>query len=342
MSHGLRPGPTNSLVDVSGLRIGHALRVGDGWRNGVTVVLAPLDGAVGGVAVRVGAPGTRETDLLDPRDLVERVHAVVLSGGSAYGLAAATGVAELLGDAGIGFPVGSAPGEVVPIVPAAVLFDLGRGGRFRATPDAAMGAAAGQAALAGESLRWGTVGAGTGAVAGGFAGGVGSASAVLSDGTTVAALVAVNAAGSPVDPATGELLGTRLGLPGEFSHVGTPAAAEVAAWRPPATVRSFNTCLGVVATDAALTKAWCCRLASIAHDGLARAVRPAHLMVDGDTMFALATGERPTPDIAAFNELLAVGADCVSRAVAHALLAAEGWPETPSYRQVFPSAVRSF
>ncbi|TMR05083.1 peptidase S58 family protein, partial [Nonomuraea turkmeniaca] len=139
----MRAGPTNSLVDVAGLRVGHAHRVGGGHRTGTTVVLAPADGAVAGVDVRGAAPGTRETELLDPRNLVERVHAVVLTGGSAYGLAAACGVVDRLADAGIGFPVN---GGVVPIVPAAVIFDLGRGGTFRAVPDASLGTAAYDAA----------------------------------------------------------------------------------------------------------------------------------------------------------------------------------------------------
>ncbi|PZF99886.1 P1 family peptidase, partial [Nonomuraea aridisoli] len=139
----MRPGPTNSLADVAGLRIGHAHRVGDGYRTGTTVVLAPADGAVAGVDVRGAAPGTRETELLDPRNLVERVHAVVLSGGSAFGLSAACGVMDRLADAGIGYPVA---GGAVPIVPAAVIFDLGRGGSFRAVPDATFGTAAYQAA----------------------------------------------------------------------------------------------------------------------------------------------------------------------------------------------------
>ena len=142
----LQTGPTNSLVDVAGLAVGQAQRVGKGWRSGVTVVRTSPAGAVAGVDVRGGGPGTRETDLLDPRNIVERAHAIVLTGGSAFGLATATGVMARLADDGIGFPVGVNPGEVVPIVPAAVLFDLGRGGDFRATPDAALGAEAYDAA----------------------------------------------------------------------------------------------------------------------------------------------------------------------------------------------------
>jgi putative pantetheine hydrolase len=314
----------------------------------VTVILAPPDGAVAGVDVRGGAPGTRETDLLDPRNLVERVHAVVLAGGSAYGLAAATGVMERLADAGTGFAV--APAVVVPIVPAAVVFDLGRGGAPRATPDAAMGAAAYDAATDAaahgattdtarpESFAQGSVGAGAGAQAGVLAGGVGTASAVLPDGTTVAAVVVVNPAGSPVDPDTGRLYAVHPGLPGEFPS-GTPRPDEVAAWRsrqPEAGTVSFNTVIGVVATDAGLSKAQCARLATAGHDGLARAVRPAHTMIDGDALFGLATGETP-PDLAGFNTLLAAAADTVTRAIGHGVLAATGRPDAPSYRQMFPS-----
>ncbi|MGW0481896.1 P1 family peptidase [Nonomuraea sp. NPDC003214] len=348
----MRPGPANALTDVPGLRVGHAHRVGDGYRTGTTVILAPPGGMVAGVDVRGAAPGTRETELLDPRNLVERVHAVVLSGGSAYGLSAACGVMDRLADAGVGFPV---DGGVVPIVPAAVIYDLGRGGAFRATPDAAFGRAACDAALpsterraAGEAPAAGSVGAGAGAVAGGLAGGVGMASAVLDAGVTVAALVVVNAAGSVLDPGGGVLSGTRYGLPGEFDHLGPPSPRDVAAWEQ-AKVTSLNTTIGVVATDATLTKAQCGKLAGVAHDGLARAIRPAHTMVDGDTVFGLATCARPAPGAepevfgtgeAHLHDLLSAGADVFSRAVAHAILAATGREGAPAYLDAFPSALR--
>lgn len=284
------PGPTNSLRDVAGLRVGHAQRTDDGYRTGTTVVLAPPGGMVAGVDVRGAAPGTRETELLDPRNLVERVHAIVLSGGSAYGLSAACGVMDRLADGGVGFPV---EGGVVPIVPAAVIYDLGRGARFRATPDAAFGHAACDAATSADGMS-GSVGAGTGAMAGGLAGGVGTASVVLPSGMTVAALAVVNAAGSVLDPGSGVLSGIRYGLPGEFDHLAEPSAEEVAAWRP-AGVTSLNTTIGIVATDLTLTKAQCGKLAGVAHDGLARAIRPAHTMVDGDTVFAISTCALPPP-----------------------------------------------
>lgn len=327
------PGPTNSLTDVDGLRVGHHTRTGDGWLTGTTVVLGPDEGVTAGVDVRGGGPGTRETDLLDPVNMVERVHAIVLSGGSAYGLAAADGVMASLGDRGTGFAVGG-PGEVVPIVPAAVLFDLGRGGTFRATPDALFGAAAAEAAT--NSTQQGSVGAGTGAVTGlgtelgAVKGGIGSASALLTSGVTVAALVAVNAVGSAVDPRTGELYGARFGLGDEFAHVTAPPAARL---RSAASVgKVFNTTIGVVATDATLTKAQCRRLATAGHDGIARALRPAHLMVDGDTLFGLATGVRgPT----ALDPLLAAAADAVTRAIVWAMLKATGAGGIASYRERF-------
>ncbi|MDA0636840.1 P1 family peptidase [Nonomuraea sp. MCN248] len=383
----MKPGATNSLLDVAGLRVGHHHRVGDGHRTGTTVVLAPAGGMVAGVDVRGAAPGTRETELLDPRNLVERVHAVVLTGGSAFGLSAACGVMSRLADAGVGFPV---EGGVVPIVPAAVIYDLGRGGAFRATPDASFGEAAydaamadaadppGQPALDQTTLDQtasdrtdlgrtapghvsGSVGAGAGAVAGGLAGGVGTASVMLPCGATVAALAVVNAAGSVLDPRGGRPAGARYGLPGEFDHLRKPRAQEVEAWRP-AGVTSLNTTIGVVATDLTLTKAQCGKLAAVAHDGLARAIRPAHTMVDGDTVFAVATCARPTPrgedrvygqrtagdepsgaepSGAELHDLLAAGADVFSRAVAHAVLAATGREGAPAYLDVFPSASRT-
>jgi L-aminopeptidase/D-esterase-like protein len=344
----VRSGPTNSLADVAGLRVGHAQRTGDGWQTGTTVVLAPEAGAVGGVDVRGGGPGTRETDLLDPRNLVERVQAIVLSGGSAYGLAAADGVMRRLAAAGSGFPVGG-PGEVVPIVPAAVVFDLGRGGDFGSRPDASFGEMAydDAASAAGSPVTQGCVGAGTGTVVGGLKGGVGSASTVLADGSTVAALAVVNAVGSAVDPRTGELLGARHGIGDEFSWLARPDAADLAAALEAASAagpppRPLATTIGVLATSWTLTKAQCQKLAGIGHDGMARAINPVHTMFDGDTVFALATCEQAAPDILELQALLVAAADCFTRAVVHGVLAASN-VETPagrwrSYRDAFPSA----
>ena len=350
----LQPGPTNCLIDVAGIRVGHADRRDVGWLSGTTVVLCPDGGAVAGVDVRGGGPGTRETDVLDPRNQAERIHAVVLSGGSVFGLAAADGVTQRLFESGVGYPVGG-PGEVVPIVPGAVIFDLGRGGDFAKRPGASMGEQAYDAALSSpaDPVPMGAVGAGTGAVAGGLKGAVGSASVVLPDGSTVSALVVVNALGSCVDPATGELYATRFGLQGEFSELLLPDPAEVAAARAAADAAAqpgvpryvLGTTIGVVATDALLTKAQCAKVSGLAHDGMARAIRPVHTMFDGDTVFTVATGARGVPDPLAFHALLDAAGDCFTRSIGRAMLAAESI-ETPSgrwrsYRDAFPSAFSS-
>ncbi|MEQ3550344.1 P1 family peptidase [Pseudonocardia nematodicida] len=326
----MHPGERNDLTDVAGLRVGHATLTGAGARSGTTVVLAPPGGAVAGVDVRGAAPGTRETDLLAPTATVQRVHAVTLSGGSAFGLDAASGVMARLERDGEGFAV---PGAVVPIVPAAVVFDLGRGGDVTARPDATTGAAAYDAATGGP-VEQGSVGAGTGAVSGGLRGGIGSASVVLETGATVAALVVLNSAGSAVDLRTGEVLGARSGLPGEFpggppSDAVREAAAE--AYARHVSPLGTATTLVVVGTDAALDKVGCSRLATMAHDGLARAISPVHTIRDGDCAFALATGTGPVPDAAGTYLLQAAAADVTARAVAHALLAAQPAPDVPSY-----------
>jgi putative pantetheine hydrolase len=249
---------------------------------------------------------------------------------------------------GRGFRVGPEAAHVVPITPAAALFDLGRGGGFGLRPTPEFGRLAAEAAAADSPVTQGSVGAGTGAVAGGLKGGVGSASAVLASGATVGALVVVNCAGSPVDVRDGTLVAGRLAVGNEFGALRPPAADEVAAWaeasaRLRAARAPFNTVLAVVATDVRLTPAECSRLAGIAHDGLARAVNPVHTYVDGDVAFALATGgwEVEEPRVPALNSLLAAAADTVSRAVAHAVLSTAGAVGLPSYRQAFPSAVGS-
>ncbi|WP_406372563.1 P1 family peptidase [Streptomyces sp. NBC_00647] len=336
----------DALTDVAGLRVGHATRTGDGWLTGTTVVLAPEGGAIAAVDVRGGGPGTKETDALDPRNLVQRVEAVVLTGGSAYGLDSASGVMAWLEERGRGVRVGPDPAHVVPVVPAACVFDLGRGGDFRSRPDASTGRAAVEAADA-SALRApvgeGGVGAGTGAVVGQIKGGVGTASAVLESGITVAALVVANAAGSVVEPETGALYGelTR----GRTAH--PSAAVREAARRRLAEAAAknapppLNTTLAVVATDADLTRAQAQKLAGTAHDGIARAVRPVHLLNDGDTVFALATGALPLAagNPLALNEILAAGADLVTRAIVRAVRAAEPvdgpggvWP---SYEELY-------
>jgi L-aminopeptidase/D-esterase-like protein len=322
----MRPGAHNALVDVAGLRVGHATDAEAA--TGCTVVWAE-GGAVGAVDVRGAAPGTRETDLLDPGATVERVDAVVLTGGSAFGLAAADGVAAALATQGVGLPV--LGGFVVPIVPAAVLFDLGRGAVHR-PPDAAAGRRALEAARA-DAVAEGNVGAGTGAIAGGVKGGVGTASAVLPDGWTVGALVAVNSLGRPFDPRTGRLYAEpflleeeRAALPSTVGYRG-----ESENYALPAELLRATT-LAVVATDAALTKAQAQRLAVAGQVGLARALRPVHTALDGDAVFALATARRGPPDLAAWIRLQAVAADVVARAIARAVIAAAPAAGVPSYR----------
>ncbi|WP_345670216.1 P1 family peptidase [Streptomyces similanensis] len=338
----------DALTDVAGLRVGHATRRGEGWLTGTTVVLAPEGGAVAAVDVRGGGPGTKETDALDPRNLVRTVEAVVLSGGSAYGLDAASGVMAWLEERGRGVRVGPDPTHVVPVVPAACVFDLGRGGDFRARPDAATGRAAVAAAAASEPgapVQEGCVGAGTGAAVGALKGGVGTASTVLGSGVTVAALVVANASGSVIDPETGVLYGElfqgRVEYPDPRTHRAARARLAECAERngPP----SLNTTLAVVATDADLSKAQAQKLAGTAHDGIARAVRPVHLLNDGDTVFALATGARPLDAgrPLALNTVLAAGADVVTRAIVRAVRAADpvdgpggAWP---AYEELYGS-----
>ncbi len=346
-------GPTNSLTDVTGLRVGHATRDEPGWLTGTTVVVTPPGGAVAGVDVRGGGPGTRETDLLDPRNLVDRVDAILLGGGSALGLAAADGVVEGLLADGLGWPVGREPGQVVPLVPGAILFDLGRGGSWSNHPGAADGRAAYDSASGGP-VALGNVGAGTGARVGGLRGGIGSASVVLPSGVTVGALVAVNALGSAVDPTTGEPYAVRWGLADEFAGLRRPGTADVEAARTRWEERpdrlgdapGVATTIGVVATDATLTKAQCQKLAGIGHDGFARALKPVHTMFDGDTLFALATGRLPAPELVDLPWAMEAAADCVARAIGHALLAAEsvdrradGGVQLRSYRDAFPSSI---
>jgi L-aminopeptidase/D-esterase-like protein len=318
-----RPGPLNAITDVAGVRVGHVTRDEPGWLTGTTVVVPP-EGTVGGVDVRGGAPGTRETDLLSPTCSVDRVDAVVLSGGSAFGLATADGVMQASCAAGLGWPVGE-PGEVVPIVPAAVVFDLGRGGAFAHVPTAQDGARAWREARGG-AVAQGSVGAGTGARAGGLRGGVGTASAVV-DGVTVGAIVVVNAMGSPC-ATDGSLYAVRSGLADEFADVPDPDPASAQAYwdEQEAAFEALRagtaTTIGVVATDATLTKVQCRKLAEVSHDGLARALSPVHTAYDGDAIFALATGELTAPTGLDLVRLQQAGADCVTRAVAHAMLGA--------------------
>ncbi|WP_345200990.1 P1 family peptidase [Fodinibacter luteus] len=321
----MQPGAWNAITDVEGVRVGHATRDEPGWLTGVTVVVAP-PGTVGGVDVRGGGPGTRETDLLDPSRSVDTVDAVVVAGGSAFGLASADGVMAGLWQDGLGWPVGTQPHEVVPIVPAAILFDLGRGGDWSHHPGRDDGLAAYRSATSGPVTE-GSVGAGTGAMTGGLRGGVGTASVVLSSGATVGALVVVNAVGSAWDLA-GSLLARPLLTDAEAAALPDPDPAAAAAHRVEqeaalaALVAGAATTLGVVATDAVLTKSGCRALAGVAHDGFARALTPVHTTFDGDAVFALSTGTGPQPSRVELVELQTAAADTVARAIARGVLAA--------------------
>ncbi|QNP63770.1 P1 family peptidase [Streptomyces genisteinicus] len=345
-TNGTARGESGGLTDVRGLRVGHARVAGARALSGTTVVLAPAGGAVAAVDVRGGGPGTRETDALDPRNLVQRVEAVVLTGGSAFGLDAAAGVMAWLEEQQRGVRVGPDPSQVVPVVPAACVFDLGRGGDWRARPDAATGRAAVEAAAAtaeGAPVAQGSVGAGTGAVIGSFKGGVGTAARKLDSGVTVAALVVANAVGSAVDPRTGALYGAYVTESADCPSPAVHAAAQLrlAEARERNGPAPLNTTLAVVATDADISRAQAHKLAGTAHDGIARAVRPVHLLNDGDTVFALATGVTPldAEDPLALNEILAAGADTVTEAIVRAVRAAEGvdgpggW--FPSHRDLY-------
>lgn len=352
----LDPFGSGSLTDVVGLRVGHHRRIGRGWQTGTTVVHCP-EGAVAAVDVRGGGPGTRETDALDPCNLVDRVHAICLSGGSAYGLATADGVMAELERRGLGVPVGPEPDQVVPVVPTAVIFDLGRGGDFSRRPDAAFGTRALRAAKV--RVGRGSVGAGTGARAGGLQGGVGMASTLVELGerpVRVAALAVVNAAGSPVDLASG--------LPWFApAALRRPAAAERRALREIVTAASavpLNTTIGVIATDADLSRPEAQRLAMSAHDGLARAIRPAHGLTDGDAVFALATGavalataadgapndaatglaRGPASRAVRLNQLYAAAGIVFARACTDAVVTATTVGASVAYRDVCPTAWR--
>nr|WP_314144743.1 P1 family peptidase [uncultured Rhodococcus sp.] len=348
------PGPRDSLTDVAGLLVGHHherdddATMGSGSATGCTVVRA-LGGATAAVDVRGGGPGTRETDLLHPSHSVQHVNAILLTAGSAYGLAAADGVMRWLEEHGQGIPMGS-PDHVVPIVPAAVIFDLPVGD-WTSRPTAEFGYLA--AAAAATEFATGSVGAGVGARAGVLKGGVGTASTVIeggpADGVTVAALMVANPVGAVFDPRTGLLWGVGTLGPAAFgmrkpdvNQLWTALALE-----PKGT--ALNTTIGVVATDAALSSASCKRIAVAGHDGLARAVRPAHSPLDGDTIFAVSTGTRPVtaessvpaafsaelPVLAAVTEAAAI---VVERAIAAALLDATSVAGIPTYRQIFTSA----
>lgn len=331
----MRPGPRNLITDIPGLRVGHAHDVR--LRSGTTVLAAdrPFTAAV---SIMGGAPGTRETDLLSPDRLVQQVDALVLSGGSAFGLDACSGVADGLRAMGRGFAVGD---QRVPIVPGAILFDLLNGGEkdWDRNPYYTLGRTALDTLT--ETPALGSVGAGYGALTGNLKGGLGSASARLASGHTVGALVAVNALGTATVGDTAHFWAAPWEMEAEFGGLGPATRHDPAQEPPPAKRMGEATTIAIVATDAALTQAEALRLATAAQDGMARALVPSHTLLDGDLVFAASTGARPLQDPVA--ESFALGhaaACCLARAIARAVYLAEPMPgdRQPAYRQRFTTA----
>ncbi|MER9300679.1 P1 family peptidase [Mesorhizobium sp. M0621] len=330
-----RTGPRNLITDVAGLRVGNASDAR--LKSGVTTVLCDAP-TVAGVQILGGAPGTRETDLLEPHNSVDVVHAVVLSGGSAFGLDAASGVQAALRERGIGLEVG---GFRVPIVPSAILFDLRNGGDKdwgRYPPYRELGYEAAQTATADFPL--GTIGAGTGALTSGLKGGLGSASTLLDNGVTIGALAAVNPTGSVTISRTRHFWAAPFEIGDEFGGLGYPspmpddAKTILLKYRDKHMGRQAggNTTIAVIATDAVLTKAAAKRLAISAHDGFVRAIWPTHTPADGDLVFALATGTSGielTADAAI--DLYAAAGATMARAISRGVFAA-----TPAENDLFP------
>lgn len=326
------PTVTGSLTDVAGLRVGHHTRADR--PTGCTVILA-MQGATAGVDVRGAAPGTRETDLLRPENLVQQVHAIVLAGGSAFGLAAANGTVRWLEENGVGFPTGVAN---VPIVPAAILFDLAVGDP-KIRPDEECGYLAAQAATS-APVEVGDVGAGAGSTVGKLAGmtramkaGIGSAALSHPNGLVVAALAAVNAFGDVVDPATGQVI---AGVRTPDGQGLADARALIRAGAPGGGFRQelSNTTLVVVATNAKLTKTEATKVAQMAHDGLARAISPVHTPFDGDIVFALATGTLDGPaDVLMIG---ALAAEAAADAIVSAARSSQGLPGLPAASAIPP------
>ncbi|MEZ5920742.1 MAG: P1 family peptidase [Parvularculaceae bacterium] len=312
-------GENNDITDVPGIRVGqaHDARI----RTGVSVVLPDAPAIVAG-DVRGGGPGARETDLLDPATLVDRADAIVLSGGSSYGLGAADGVAAWLGARGRGFQLIKTPGvPPSPIVPAAILYDLANGGDKNwddAPPYASLGRKACEAADA--PLALGRAGAGFGATAGAEAGGVGSASYATDDGLIIGALMAVNSFGSVRAP-NGDFWAAPFELDNEFGGIRNKPAAPAADLPPDTKLAAprAHTTIGVVAVNREVTQADARRIAIMAQDGLARAIRPVHAPTDGDILFTLALGERMEPNALDLTRIGTIAADCVARAITRAV-----------------------
>jgi D-aminopeptidase len=326
----MKPGPLNLITDIAGLRVGNA--EDHALKSGTTVLVgdAPFTCSY---SVMGGAPGTRETDLLEPDKSAPGVDALVLSGGSAFGLASAQGVMDALFEQGRGFPVLSAR---VPLVPAAILFDLLNGGdkSWRENPYPAMGRAA--LANAGREFSLGSHGAGTGAQAAMQKGGLGSASVVLPSGITVGALVAANPVGSVTTPSGRHFWAAPFEMEGEFGALGTDPAVGYQPLPPSrktaAMAQMANTTIAIVATDAALSKAECKRTATAAQDGMARAIVPAHTPHDGDLVFAASTGNKSLTSPFELSEIGHAAAICLARAIARGI-----WEATPAKGDLLPT-----
>jgi D-aminopeptidase len=326
------PGPRNLITDVPGLKVGQAAE--PAARTGVTVIL-PDAAAVCAVDVRGGGPATRETDALKPENLVQTVDAIVLSGGSVYGLASGDAVAAVLGAKGRGFAMAPMPGvPPSPIVPTASLYDLANGGNKawgEAPPYRALAAKA--LAAAGADIQLGTAGAGAGAGSGGIKGGIGSASAVSFDGFTVGAIVAVNSMGSAVAPDSKRFWAAPFEIGKEFGGLGPVDVHALPDDWMAALMKARareNTTIACVATDAVLTRVECQRIAIMAQDALPRALRPVHSPFDGDLVFALATGKKPIagpmPREFVVARLGALAADTLARSIARGVYEATAWP----------------
>ena len=328
--HAQSPASNTTLTAVPGIKVGHHTL--SERPTGCTVILVDGDGAAGGVAQRGGAPGTRETDLLDPSNMVDKVNAIVLSGGSAFGLDAATGTVRWLEEHNIGWPTGVAR---VPIVPAAILFDLPVGGKPNIRPAADCGyKAAGAATTA--PVAEGTIGAGAGATVGKSGGGgrsmkagIGSYSITMPNGLIVGAIVAVNAVGDIIDPDTGKIVAGVRNPDGTFADARKILRSGTSGQPPRA---GENTTIGLVATNAKLTKTQAQRMALMADDGFARAIYPSHTMGDGDTVFALATGQwTGEPNL---TQIGALAADVMARAIVRAATEATGVANIPAARDL--------
>lgn len=330
-------GRYNSITDIKGIKVGHFSDYDS--LTGVTVVLTP-EGALGGVDVRGGSPGTRETDLLSPVNRIQRIDAVCLCGSSAFGLNSVGGVMRYLEERGVGHPIRD--GVVVPIIPAAVIFDLGRGKSVNHIGESSGYQACENTGVG--SIPQGNYGVGVGALSGGYKGGVGTACEVLDIGVTVGAIAVVNSSGLAFDTETGGFYARGLEINGEFGDLKDNTKVSYIPRPKPKWRQAQHTTIGVVATDLSLNKPQVTKIAQMAHDGLARAIYPAHTMFDGDTIFAISTGEKSIEGLEK-NEMdrvvTQVGvsvADSFARAIIHGLISAYSIGDYICHRDAFPSA----